>query len=397
MRLLEHEAKRLLREAGMPVPGGRLVRSAEELRAACAALPFPRMVKAQVPAGGRGKAGGVFRAATAEEAERRGMALLSGTLRGFPVEGLLLEEPVAALEETFLAVTYDAGLKRPVLLASRHGGIEVETTTRAEPAGLARVPVDVRTGLQPFEAREITRRLGYSGADLTAFADLTLRAVQAFLQQDATLLEINPLARTGPGAFVALDARLELDGDALFRHPEFERVYGIRRRDGSGRPPTPLEVEAARIDALDHRGVAGRVIEFDGPLGLLIGGGGASLTAFDAIRRHGGRPANYCEIGGNPSVRKVQALTELLLRKPGVTRLAVIMNVVSNTRVDLVARGVIKGCLAAGREPREAISVFRVPGSWEEEGGKILRKYGVPSCDRTVSIDEAARLAAQTR
>ncbi len=392
MRLLEHEAKRLLREAGIPVPPGRLVRTAGELRAACAALSFPRMVKAQVPVGGRGKAGGVFCAATADEAERRGVGLYAGILRGFPVEGLLLEESVAALEEAFLAIAYDAAAKRPVLLATRRGGIEVEAAT--DPAGLVRVPVDVMLGFHLFQAREVASRLGFAGPNLTAFADLTHRAVLTFLQLDATLLEINPLAQTGPGTFVALDAHLEIDDDALFRHPELEQGHGIRRREGSGRSPTPLEVEAAQIDALDYRGVAGRVIEFDGELGLLIGGGGASLAAFDAIRRHGGRPANYCEIGGNPSVRKVQALTELLLRKPGVRRLGVIMNVVSNTRVDLVARGVIKGCLAAGRQPRETISVFRVPGSWEEEGAKILRKYGVPLCDRTVSIDEAARRAA---
>lgn len=395
MRLLEQEAKRLLKEAGIPVPVGHVVRTAQELRLACAALPFPRIVKAQVPVGGRGKAGGVFRAATAEEAARRGAALCAGTLRGVPVEALLLEEPVAALEEAFLALTYDAEAKRPILLASRRGGIEVESTAATGPAGLVRVPVDVRLGLQPVQGRELASRLGFAGADLTAFADLAHRAVGAFLRLDATLLEINPLARTGPGSFVALDARLEIDDDGLFRQPDLERVHGIPRRHGSGRPPTPLESEAARIDALDHRGVAGRVIEFDGELGLLIGGGGASLAAFDAIRRHGGRPANYCEIGGNPSVRKVQALTELLLRKPGVRSLGVIMNVVSNTRVDLVARGVIKGCLAAGREPRATIAVFRVPGSWEEEGGKILRKYGVRFCDRAVSIDEAARLAAQ--
>lgn len=395
MRLLEHEGKALLRESGIPVPPGRLVSRVEDLRAACATLPFPRVVKAQVPGGGRGKAGGVFRAAMREEAERHGEALLAGTLRGLPVEGLLLEEPVAVLEECFLAVTYDPQAKRPVLLASRHGGIEVEATARAEPTGLVRVPVNLRTGLQPFEAREVARRLGFAGPDLMAFADITHRMARAFSRLEATLLEVNPLARTGPGAFVALDVHLELDDDALFRHPELERVHGIRHRQGSGRPATPLEAEAARIDALDHRGVAGRVIEFDGELGLLIGGGGASLTAFDAVRRHGGRPANYCEIGGNPSVRKVQALTELLLRKPGVRRLAVIMNVVSNTRVDLVARGVIKGCLAAGRDPRETIAVFRVPGAWEEEGTKILRKYGVPFSGRGVSIDEAARLAAR--
>lgn len=393
MRLLEHEAKQLLQEAGVPVPAGHLVRTAEELRAACVVLPFPRMVKAQVPVGGRGKAGGVFRAATREEAERGGEVLLAATLGGLAVEGLLLEEAVAALEESFLAVTYDAEAKRPVVLASRRGGIEVETAAAADPATLVRVPVDVRLGLQTLQGREVASRLGFAGADLTAFADLTHRAVGAFLRLDATLLEINPLARIGSGSFFALDARLEIDDDALFRHPELERAHGIEHRGGSGRPPTAVEAEAARIDALDHRGVAGRLIEFDGELGLLIGGGGASLTAFDAVRRHGGRPANYCEIGGNPSVRKVQALTELLLRKPGVRRLGVIMNVVSNTRVDLVARGVIKGCLAAGRDPREAIAVFRVPGAWEEEGKKILRKYGVPFSGRTVSIDEAARLA----
>ncbi len=140
--------------------------------------------------------------------------------------------------------------------------------------------------------------------------------------------------------------------------------------------------------------MAGRVIEFDGNLGLIIGGGGASLTAFDAVRSHGGRPANYCEIGGNPSVLKVKELTRLILSKPGVDKIAVIMNVVSNTRVDLVARGIIKGILESGKDPAQTVAVFRVPGAWEEEGFKILSKYGIPVQDRTVSIDEAARIAA---
>jgi succinyl-CoA synthetase beta subunit/citryl-CoA synthetase large subunit len=137
------------------------------------------------------------------------------------------------------------------------------------------------------------------------------------------------------------------------------------------------------------------VIEFEGTLGLIIGGGGASLTAFDAVQQHGGKPANYCEIGGNPSVRKVQELTKHILSKPGVEKIAVIMNVVSNTRVDLVARGVVKGILESGRKPSETVAVFRVPGAWEQEGFKILSKYGVPYCDRTVSIDEAAGMAVE--
>ncbi|MGD8522014.1 MAG: hypothetical protein PVF56_12785, partial [Desulfobacterales bacterium] len=125
------------------------------------------------------------------------------------------------------------------------------------------------------------------------------------------------------------------------------------------------------------------------------GGGGASLTAFDAIQSHGGKPANYCEIGGNPSVLKVKELTRLLLSKPNVKKIAVIMNVVSNTRVDLVARGIVKGILEAGKNPAEIVAAFRVPGAWEEEGFKILSKYGVEFLDRTVSIDDTARIAVE--
>ena len=144
------------------------------------------------------------------------------------------------------------------------------------------------------------------------------------------------------------------------------------------------------MNEADHRGVAGNVVEFDGNLGLVIGAGGGSLTLFDAVRKHGGKPANYCEIGGNPSVKKVCELTKLILAKPGVEKIAVMMNVVSNTRVDIVARGVIKGCIEAGTDPAEAIAIFRIPGAWEGEGFKILAKYGVDYCDRSVSMYEAA-------
>jgi len=158
---------------------------------------------------------------------------------------------------------------------------------------------------------------------------------------------------------------------------------------------TAFERKGMEIDNLDHRGVAGRIIEFDGALGLIIGGGGASLTAFDAVRAHGGSPANYCEIGGNPSVLKVKELTKLILSNPKIKKIAVIMNVVSNTRVDMVARGIVKGILEAGKIPSETVAVFRVPGAWETEGFKILSKYGVKFCDRTVSIDEAAKIAVR--
>ena len=168
-----------------------------------------------------------------------------------------------------------------------------------------------------------------------------------------------------------------------------------REETRQARPPTEFEIKGAEVDAQDHRGVAGRVVEFDGNLGLVIGAGGGSLTIFDAIRKHGGRPANYCEIGGNPSVNKAKELTKLILSKPGVEKIAIIMNVVSNTRVDIIARGVIKGVVESGYDPAEKIAIFRIPGAWEEDGFKILAKYGVEYADRTVSMSEAARRAVE--
>jgi len=161
------------------------------------------------------------------------------------------------------------------------------------------------------------------------------------------------------------------------------------------REPTQFELEGARIDAEDPRGIISPIAEFDGNIGLVIGAGGGSLTLTDAVRKHGGRPANYAAIGGNPSVDKARKLTKLVLSKPGVDKIAVMSNVVSNTRADLVARGVIKGIKELGFEPADKILIFRVPGAWEADAAKILQKYGVEYCDRTVSISEAARRAVE--
>ncbi|MBI4842639.1 MAG: acetate--CoA ligase family protein [candidate division NC10 bacterium] len=393
MRLLEYEAKQILRDRGFEIPRGVVVRRAGELDQALPSISFPAMVKAQVPIGGRGKAGAVIRVEDARAARDAAERLLCGHVRGYPVEALLLEEAVSIRGEFFLAVTYDTVEKQAILLASGAGGVDVEAPDQASPGRMVRRVLDVRRGLHEFEARQVAAKIGLAGRDLMGFAGVVRQAADAFLGLDCTLLEINPLARTDEGRFVVADAHLEVDEDALYRQPHLETGYRIPRREASGRAPTEFERRAAEVDAIDHRGVAGRVIEFDGNLGLLIGGGGASLTAFDAIRRHGGRPANYCEIGGNPSVRKVAELTKLILSRPGVERIAVIMNVVSNTRVDLIARGVIQGSLEAGRDPGRTIAAFRVPGSWEEEGFTLLRKYGVEFCDRGVSIDEASRRA----
>jgi succinyl-CoA synthetase beta subunit/citryl-CoA synthetase large subunit len=215
--------------------------------------------------------------------------------------------------------------------------------------------------------------------------------MQLFLDFDLTLAEINPLARLEDGRFVVLDGHVDMEAEARGRHAALLEELGIGEDETrQARPPTEFEIAGRHVNEADHRGVAGNVVEFDGDLGLVIGAGGGSLTLFDAVRKHGGRPANYCEIGGNPSVKKACELTKLILSKPGVEKIAVMMNVVSNTRVDIVARGVIKGCVESGRDPSKTIAIFRIPGAWEDDGFKILRKYGVEYCDRSVSMYEAA-------
>jgi len=272
--------------------------------------------------------------------------------------------------------------------------VDVEDLALNQPEKVRKELFSVRGRLPQYRAREIISEADVSGRMLLGLGSILSSLADVFLDYDATVAEINPLALTRDGKLVALDCHIQIDDDALFRHKDVAEKEDDSRYEG-GRSSTEFERKAAEIDSLDHRGVAGRMIEFEGTLGLIIGGGGASLTAFDAIRHHGGKPANYCEIGGNPSVLKVKELTKHILSKPGVEKIAIIMNVVSNTRVDLVARGIVKGILEAGKIPSDTAAVFRVPGAWEEEGFKILSKYKVPYCDRTVSIDEAARMAVE--
>jgi succinyl-CoA synthetase beta subunit len=390
MRLLEYESKEILKEYGMPVPTGQTVSSSKDLQ-----IDGPVVLKAQIPIGGRGKRGGIIEAERREEARSGIEHLLSTEVRGYRPKKILVEEKIAVEHEFFTAVTYDTLAKAPLAIFSQEGGVNIEELAACQPEKVRREYISVRGRLPQYRAREIISDAGVSGRMLIGLGSVLSILADIFLDYDATLAEINPIALSDEGKLVALDCHLEIDDDALFRHKGIAEKQQDQDRYVGGRSSTDFERRAAEIDNLDHRGVAGRMIEFDGTLGLIIGGGGASLTAFDAVQQHGGDPANYCEIGGNPSVLKVQELTKHILSKTNVEKIAVIMNVVSNTRVDMVARGVVKGILESGKVPSETVAVFRVPGAWEEEGFKILSKYGVPYCDRTVSIDEAAKMAVE--
>jgi succinyl-CoA synthetase beta subunit/citryl-CoA synthetase large subunit len=271
------------------------------------------------------------------------------------------------------------------------GGIDIEEVAEQHPDHVSRTHLSSILPFSAYRAKEAIGAVGVTGDVLNRMTPILATLVELFLRYDLTLAEINPIGRLEDGRVLVLDGHVDLEGDARDKHAELLKDLGIGKEETrEARPPTQFEIRGAEVDASDHRGVAGNVREFDGDLGLVIGAGGGSLTLFDAIRKHGGRPANYCEIGGNPSVKKTCELTKLILSKPGVKKIAVMMNVVSNTRVDIVARGVIKGCVEAGRTPADTIAIFRIPGAWEDDGFTILRKYGVEYCDRTVSMYEAA-------
>lgn len=390
MRLLEYESKEILRKYGISLPAGHVVSKPEGIK-----TDGRVVLKVQIPLGGRGKAGGIIEVSSLEEAKSKIQHLLSLEVRGYRAKKILVEEKVEVTQEFFMAVTYDTVAKSPLAVFSQQGGMDIEELAACQPEKVRREYFSARARLPQYRAREIISDAGVSGKVLIGLGSVFSGLADVFLDYDATLAEINPIALTDEGKLVALDCHLEIDDDAMFRHREVAEKQQDQDRYVGGRSSTDFERKAAEIDSLDHRGVAGRMIEFDGTLGLIIGGGGASLTAFDAVQQHGGEPANYCEIGGNPSVLKVKKLTKHILSKPNVEKIAVIMNVVSNTRVDMVARGVVKGILEAGKVPSETVAVFRVPGAWEEEGFKILSKYGVPFCHRSVSIDEAAKMAVE--
>jgi succinyl-CoA synthetase beta subunit/citryl-CoA synthetase large subunit len=392
MRFYEYESKQLLARHGVALPkGSKLAKSGADARAIAEAIGGPVVLKSQVLTGGRMKAGGVLFADSPASAATAAEKILALEINGHRARGVLVESRQPVAQEYYLGVTWDGIAKRPVMILSDMGGIDIEEVAEKHPEHIAKRHFSTVLPFSEFRAKELAAQLKPAGSDLNALIRFAAPLARIFMQYGLTLAEINPLAKLSDGSFVALDAHVDMEAEVRPQHAALLRELGIGDDETRmARAPTRFELDGAAVDAGDHRGVAGNVVEFDGDLGLVIGAGGGSLTLFDAIRKHGGKPANYCEIGGNPSVQKACALTKLILAKPGVKKIAVMMNVVSNTRVDMVARGVIKGVIESGHKPSEKIAIFRIPGSWEGEGFKLLKHYGVEYCDRTVSMYEAA-------
>jgi succinyl-CoA synthetase beta subunit len=396
MRFFEYEAREIVKRAGIPVTDFGFATTPMEAHEIAARIGEPVVIKSQVLTGGRMKAGGVQFADTADEAAAKAEQVLALEINGHVPRGVLVDTRAQVAKEYYAGVVWDGIRKRPVMLFSDMGGIDIEEVAEAHPDHVGRGHFSNILPLSEYQAKEVIASVGISGSRLNRLVPILTRLAQLFVQRDMTLAEINPLGELADGSFVALDAHMDMENEARPRQQALLEELGVGEEETrQAREATPFELAGEEVDSMDHRGVAGNVTEFDGDLGLVIGAGGGSLTLFDAVRAHGGKPANYCEIGGNPSVRKACGLAKLVLQKPGVDKIAVMMSIVSNTRVDIVARGVIKACLELGYDPAEKISIFRIPGAWEEEGFKILERYGVRYADRSTSLNEAARLAVE--
>jgi succinyl-CoA synthetase beta subunit len=398
MRFFEYEARRIVELAGIPVTRYGFCQTAAEARTAAEEIGGPVVIKSQVLTGGRMKAGGVRFAEGPEEAESEAAEVLELEINGHMPRGVLVDPRAEVKQEYYAGVVWDGTAKRPLMLFSDMGGIDIEEVAESHPDHVGRGHLSNLMPVADFQAKQVIAATGVTGRQLTRATPILARLAGLFRDRDMTLAEINPLAELEDGTFVALDAHMEMENEATGRQKALLREELGIAEDDTREPYVPSEFErhVGEIDAADHRGVIqGKDHGFHGNLGLVIGAGGGSLTLTDAVRSQGGRPANYSEIGGNPSVAKACGLAREVLQKDGVEKIAVMMSIVSNTRVDIVARGVIKACLELDKDPAETIAIFRIPGAWEEEGFTILERYGVEYCDRSVSMWEAARRAVE--
>ncbi|MCZ6805890.1 MAG: acetate--CoA ligase family protein [Deltaproteobacteria bacterium] len=394
MRFYEFEAKRLLKNHGIPLVQSEVAKTPDEAEKVASGIGGPIILKAQVIAPGL-TAASVKEAADPAGARAAAAELLGLDDGGRKPNGILVEARPTGEAVYSLSFTYDGTTKRPVVAASDMAG-KIDDLGDTHPERIVHRHFSALYPFSDYIAKELAKSLTLGGNDLKRMTRIVSGLARLFLEYDLADLDVTSLVKLGDGKFVVLDVEADLEIEARHRQRPMLDELGFAKDDlRQVREPTEFELEGARIDAEDPRGIISPIAEFDGNIGLVIGAGGGSLTLTDAVRKHGGRPANYAAMGGNPSVDKARRLTKLVLSKPGVDKIAVMSNVVSNTRADLVARGVIKGITELGFEPADKILIFRVPGAWEADAAKILQKYGVEYCDRTVSISEAARRAVE--
>ena len=366
MKIHEYQAKAILAKFGVPVPRGEVVMKKDEARAAAERLGTPVVVvKAQIHAGGRGKAGGVKVAKSAEEAatfaERMlGMKLVTAQTgpEGRIVRRVLVEEGLEIKRELYLSVLVDRAVGAPVFMASAAGGMDIEQVAKEHPEAILRETIPAETGFQAYHARKIAFGLGLSAELAHAAVPFLQSLYRAFIETDSSLLEINPCVVTGDGRLVALDAKMNFDDNALYRHPEFKDLRDLDEE-------TPLEVEASKYKL--------NYIKLDGTIACMVNGAGLAMATMDIIKLSGGSPANFLDVGGDASEERVKNAFRILLSDPNVK--AVFINVFGGIlRCDMLASGIV----GAAKDLRFKVPVVvRMEGTNVREGQEILRNSGL--------------------
>jgi succinyl-CoA synthetase beta subunit len=366
MKIHEYQAKAILARFGVPVPRGEVVLKKDEARATAQRLATPVVVvKAQIHAGGRGKAGGVKLARSAEEAASHAERILGMKLvtpqtgeEGRIVRRLLIEEGLDIQRELYLSILVDRVTGAPVVMASTAGGMEIEEVAKDHPEAILRERIHPATGLQPYHARKIAFGLGLSSELIKAAVPFLQSLYRTFLEMDASLVEINPCVATGDGRLVALDAKMAFDDNALYRHPELQELRDLDEE-------SPLEVEASKFKL--------NYIKLDGTIGCMVNGAGLAMATMDIIKLAGGSPANFLDVGGGASEEQVKNAFRILLSDPNVK--GVFVNIFGGIlRCDVLASGVVN----AARELKFRVPVVvRMEGTNVQQGQEILRNSGL--------------------
>jgi succinyl-CoA synthetase beta subunit len=361
MRLHEYQSKSLFARHGLLVPKGRVAATPEEARQAAEELGGAVAVKAQVLIGGRGKAGGIRLAHTPAEAEEAATALLGLDIRGFPVRELLVEKAVDIGQEIYLGITIDRGARRAVMMASAEGGVEIEQVAHERPEAILKVAIDPLQGLSEAQTRALARSLELPQALYAAFDQVARGLYEVFEAHDAMLAEINPLVVTGAGELLALDGKMVIDDNALFRQPDLSEL----QPDASSADEASGAEREAREAGLSY-------VHLGGEIGCVVNGAGLAMATMDVIKLFGGVPANFLDVGGGAGPERVATALRLVLGTEGIK--AVLINIFGGiTLCDEVARGIV----AALNQVQPTVPmVVRLVGTNEERGHEILNASG---------------------
>ena len=371
MNIHEYQAKEIFRKYGIPIPPGEVASTPEEAEAIARKFGTTVVVKAQVHAGGRGKAGGVKLAKTPQEAKSVASQILKLTIKGLPVQKVLVTPAADIASEAYVGIIVDRASKRAVFMASPAGGIDIEEVAAKTPEKLLKHPVDPRYGLQMYEAMQLAFFLYSDMKQVRAAAKILQQLYRAFSENGGSLAEINPLVTTPAGEVVALDAKMVIDDNELDRRPDIAAL-----RDESAEDPSEVDARKASLT----------FIKLDGNVGCVVNGAGLAMATMDLVKYYGGEPANFLDIGGSSNPEKVVAALRIITGDPNVK--AILFNIFGGiTRTDDVANGIVT---AIKQNPLKVPLVIRLTGTNEEIALKILKQHGLSAM---TDMDEAVKKA----